>query len=94
MYNSNLAKIYVSHAIRRAQERYQVRLSENQLCEISAIILAGKATLKKHSYKKRDIYKVSYNSRNFVIVFDYNQELPVTFLPHKCLREMQKLEAA
>ena len=94
MYDTFIAKKYVSHSIRRAQERYQVRLSENQLCEISAIILSGKAVLKKHSYKKRDIYKVSYYSRNFVIVFDRLQELPVTFLPHKCLRHMQILEAA
>ena len=94
MYNSILAKFYVYHSICRAEERYQVRLSEYQICEISAIILSGKAVLKKHSYKKRDIYKVSYNSKNFVVVFDRIQELPVTFLPHKCLKGMQKLEVA
>jgi hypothetical protein len=94
MYNTFLARNYIIHSIRRAQERYQVSLSENQLCEISDLILSGKAVLKKRSYKQRDIYKVSYNGKNFVVVFDHAQALPVTFLPHKCLRDMQSLEAA
>ena len=94
MYDTTIARYYVIHSIRRAHERYNVALTENQLCEIADIILSGKAILKKRSYKQRGIYKVNYNGRNFVVVFDRYQAIPVTFLPHKCLRDMQALEAA
>ncbi len=88
MFDASIARSYVIHAIRRAVERYQVMLNENQLCEISDIILSGKATLKQRSYNQRNIYKVHYLGRNFVVVFDTVQLLPVTFLPHKALRRM------
>lgn len=88
MFDATIARSYVIHAIRRAVERYQVMLNENQLCEISNLILSGRATLKRKSYNQRNIYKVNYLGRNFVVVFDTVQLLPVTFLPHKSLRKL------
>jgi hypothetical protein len=91
-YDFWIAKYYITHSIIRAEERYKIILDENHMCEIADMILSGKAILKKRQSLARSIYKLKYEGKNLVVVFDFNQQLPVTILPHKALAKMSQYE--
>ena len=91
-YDFRIAKCFITHSIIRAEERYKIILDENHMCEIADMILSGKGILKKRQSLARSIYKLKYEGRNLVVVFDFVQQLPVTILPHKALARMSQNE--
>ncbi len=86
-YDFNHARKALNHSIRRAHQRYSIKLSELDIFKMSDMVVSGKGILKRKQFN-RSIYKLNYLGKNFVIVFDYVLMLVVTFLPHRSLRNM------
>jgi hypothetical protein len=84
-YCTTHARAALIHALRRAYERYKVELTEFDIFRMSDLILQGKAQ-QKQRMASRVAYKLNYQGKNFVLVFDLVLNIIVTFLPRKALK--------
>lgn len=80
-----------NHALRRARERYGIKISAKNLDEITALISKGKA----HHLEKRgrlDVYAVSYNGDVFIAAYGRKEKRVLTFMPYvKYIKDIERL---
>ncbi len=83
LYNTILVNKFCTHALKRSHERCSIVLQEDDLYLIAELILMGRAQLKRlFPLKNRGLYKVKFKGHFLVVIFDFTQLCPVTFLKH------------
>lgn len=69
------------HAKKRALERHEIDLTQEDFKKIKDMIESGRSELLKKQSHRVSIRKIILNNNEYVIVYDHNRKTVVSFLP-------------
>ena len=75
------AKSQVVHAQRRALERYGLNVNEKTNRQFVNMIQAGKATLLQKQSLRVAKYRIEFEEKTYIVIYDRKRKTIVTFLP-------------
>jgi hypothetical protein len=73
---------YKAHCLKRAEERYGIKLSNGDRKKLTLLIEKGDCNFLGKGAPHRKIYGVSYKGIRFKIVYDHYDRRIITFLPN------------
>lgn len=80
----NKTKALRIHAKRQAQRRYNVVLNTEDLAHLVNLIRDGQALFVARKSLRVSCWKVSFEGREMVVLYDKQRKAIVTFLPANC----------
>ena len=81
------------HAKTRAAERYQVRLTDQDLVNIVGLIRNRKATATRPVSNSKSLKRIVYRDIDMIVLYSHRHHEVITFLPADCW-ELKTLEDA
>ena len=82
-------KCRIYHTRNRIQERYGISLTVKEIEEIGRLIRTGKSLFLDYQSKARSFHKVWYMDREFIVIYDKHNGVPITSLTKEMYDEYQ-----
>lgn len=81
MYNKRKAQIY--HTIKRARQRFGIKLTSKNVKDMGKRIRLGKSEPIRSANNNRTFHKLDFKGKEMAVLYDKKRKVPITVMPYK-----------